>query len=142
MVQFLLAGARPDAARAELQARIAAAGDPRPFQRALAGLDFDQGRRDEAIAAAAPARSTGAEPSDGTRDLQVTLAQMLAQMPATTGAATKAPRSSPPCSRAIPNDVGALKLHARMAIDADRPGAGDPGHAAGARPGAATTRRS
>ena len=43
VVQFLLELRGPEAARAELEARIAAAaaaGDPLPFQRALAGLDF------------------------------------------------------------------------------------------------------
>ena len=150
LAQFLLEIRGPDAARAELQARIAAAtaaaasdpaataaatadpatspatspvsspvssgDDARPFQRALAGLDFAQGRKDAGIAALRKLLD-GAEPSDGTRDLQVALAGMLA---ATGGTAESAALIATVLA-GDPNNIEALKLDARMAIDADQP---------------------
>ena len=122
LAQFLLEIRGPDAARAALQDRIATAADPRPYQRALAGVDFSQGRKDEAIAALRKLLD-GAQPSDATRDLQVALAQMLAETGGGAGSANTVE------SRALlatviegdPNNVDALKLHARIAIDADDP---------------------
>lgn len=116
LVQFLLQEQGPDAAAKELDARIAASADPRPFQRARAGLDFSQGRKDQAIAAMRKL-SDGAEPSDATRDLQLALAQMLAE----TGGTAESASLVATILAGDPNDVGALKLGARMAIDADDP---------------------
>ena len=137
LAQFLLEVRGADAARAELQARIAAAtaaattaattadtaagaaaagGDPRPFQRALAGLDFSQGRKEAGIAALRQLLE-GAEPSDGTRDLQVALAEMLAE----TGALAESGTLIATVLAGDPNNLEALKLHARLAIDADKP---------------------
>ena len=142
LAQFLLEVRGADAARAELQARIAAdrrrhrtnadttadtaaGGDPRPFQRALAGLDFSQGRNEAGIAAlrelldgAEPLRrhprpAGGAGPDAG-RDR---------------GAGRERRRSSRPCSPSDPTHVAALKLHARTAIDADQPDQAVAGHA-------------
>jgi tetratricopeptide (TPR) repeat protein len=122
LAQFLLEIRGPGPARAELEARIAAAtaegGDPRPFQRALAGLDFADGRREEAIAALERLLE-GAEPSDATRDLQVALAGMLGA----TGAAEASAALLETVLAGDPANVEALKLRARAAIDADRPGA-------------------
>ena len=134
LAQFLLEVRGADAARAELQARIAAAtpaatdtnadttadtaagGDPRPFQRALAGLDFSQGRKEAGIAALRQLLE-GATASDGTRDLQVALAQMLAE----TGALAESGGLIATVLEGDPNNLDALKLHARTAIDADKP---------------------
>ena len=136
LAQFLLEIRGPDAARAELQARIAAAmaaapsdtaatpatpeaappDDARPFQRALAGLDFAQGRKDVGIAALRSLLQ-GAQPSDGTRDLQVALAGMLVE----TGGAAESAALIATVLEGDPNNVEALKLDARMAIDADQP---------------------
>ena len=116
LVQFLLQVQGPDAAAKELDARIAAAADPRPFQRAKAGLDFSQGRKDQAIAALRQLLD-GAEPSDATRDLQLALAQMLAE----TGGTAESAALVATILAGDPNDVGALKLGARIAIDADDP---------------------
>ena len=129
LAQFLLEVRGAEAARAELQARIAAAtaaaaatadttaaGDPRPFQRALAGLDFSQGRKDQGIAALRQLLE-GAVASDGTRDLQVALAEMLAE----TGALAESGTLIATVLAGDPNNVEALKLHARLAIDADQP---------------------
>ena len=129
--------ASPEAARAELEARIAAAADPRPFQRALAGLDFAQGRTEAGIAALRKLLD-GAAPSDATRDLQLALAQMLAE----TGAAAESASLVETVVAGDPNHVAALKLRAKGAIDADRPETGDPGHAHRARARRRTTRRS
>ena len=120
VVQFLMELRGPDAARAELDARIAAAAaagaDPLPFRRALAGLDFSQGRSNEAIAALKEL-TDGAAASDSMRDLQVTLAEMLAETGDDKGAETLVAG----VLAADPAHVAALKLHAKMAIDADRP---------------------
>ena len=120
VVRFLLEVRGGAAARAELERDIAAAGaagrDPRPFQRVLAGLDFSEGRTDQAIAALV-ALLRGAEPSDATRDLQVALAQMRAA----TGQPAEASALLASVLEADPNHVEALKLRARLAIEADRP---------------------
>ena len=116
LAQFLLEIRSPEAARAELEARIAAAADPRPFQRALAGLDFAQGRPEAGIAALRQLLD-GAEPSDATRDLQLALAQMLAE----TGAAEESASLVETVIAGDPNHVEALKLRAKGAIEADRP---------------------
>ncbi len=116
VVQFLLELRGPEAARAELEARIAASAAPHPYQRALAGLDFAQGDRETAIAALR-ALLEGAEPSDGTRDLQVTLAEMLAA----TGAAEESAALIETVLAGDKGNVPALKLRARGAIEADRP---------------------
>ena len=116
LAQFLLEIRSPEAARAELEAQIAAAADPRPFQRALAGLDFAQGRPEAGIAALRQLLE-GAEPSDATRDLQLAFAQMLAE----TGAAEESASLVETVIAGDPNHVEALKLRAKGAIEADRP---------------------
>ena len=118
LVQFLLELKGADPARAELEARIAAAagGDALPCRRALAGLDFTQGRSAEAIAALR-ALVDGAPPSDSARDIETTLAEMLAE----TGDDEGATALLEQVLATDPAHVAALKLHAKMAIDADRP---------------------
>ena len=118
LARFLLEVRGPEAAEQELAARIAASADPRPFQRAQAGLAFSQGRRDEAIAAIRKLLE-GAEPSDATRDLQVALAGMLAE----TGAAAESAALIETVLAGDPNDVAALKLRARAEVAADAPDA-------------------
>ena len=117
VVQFLLEQRGPAAARAELEAGAAAAADPRPFRRARAGLDFAEGRTDAGIAALR-ALLEGAEPSDATRELQVALAEMLAE---TGGAAESAALVGGRARGRSARHVAALKLRAKLAIDADRP---------------------
>jgi predicted Zn-dependent protease len=116
VAQFLYELRGPAAARAELEARIAAAADPRPFQRARAGLDFAEGDSAAAIAALRGLLA-GAEPSDATRDLQVSLAEMLAE----TGGAAEGEALIATVLGADPGHVAALKLRAKLAIAADRP---------------------
>lgn len=116
IVRFLMEIEGPEAARDELETRIAAAADPRPFQQALARLDFAQGRGAEAIAALR-ALTESAEPSDAARDLQVTLAGMLAE----TGEAEESAALIATVLAEDPGHVAALKLRAEAAIAADRP---------------------
>lgn len=134
LAQFLLEVRGPEAARAELAARTAAAGsDPAaraPYVRALAGLDFAEGRTDAAVAAlrdlvAAMAPGTGNDGrndggnGDARRDTEVALAGMLAD-------AGQAAESAALVETVLAGDrthVGALKLRARAAIAADRPDA-------------------
>lgn len=120
VTRFLLEVRGPAAARTELERNIAeargAGRDPRPFQRVLAGLDFSEGRTDQAIAALV-ALLDGAESSDATRDLTVALAQMRAA----TRQAAEASALLATVLEADPNHVEALKLRARLAIEADRP---------------------
>jgi tetratricopeptide (TPR) repeat protein len=116
LVQFLLEHRGPDVARAELDRLAATAADPRPFRRARAGLDFAAGEHAAAIAELR-ALIDGAAPSDATRELQVGLAEMLAE----TGAAAESAALADAVLAADPAQVAALKLRARLAIDADRP---------------------
>jgi len=116
VARFLYETAGPEAARAELDRLVAAAADPLPFQRARAGLDFAEGRRDEAIAALR-ALTTDAEAGDRTRDIQADLAAML-------DAAGDAAGRDALIAAVLAGDaghVGALKLRARAAIAADNP---------------------
>lgn len=105
-----------DAARAELDRLAAAAPSPLPYKRTLAGLDFSEGRRDEAIATLR-ALTKGAAPSGEIRDTEVDLAAMLAATGDTAG------RDALLASvlEADRRHVGALKLRARAAIAADQP---------------------
>ncbi len=116
LVQFLYELRGPEAAGAELDALIAARPDPAPFQQARAGLDFAEGRSGEAIAALT-ALTAGAEPSDAVRDLQASLAEMLAG----TGDAAGAAALVETVLAGDAEHVAALKLRARAGIDADRP---------------------
>lgn len=126
LVTFLLQTRGPGAARAELDARIAAAGSggaAAPFRRAAAGIDFAAGRQAEAIAALRSLLA-GATASDATRDLQLALAEMLAATTATdtsTGAAAESAALAAAILAADPGHEGALKLRARTALAEDRP---------------------
>jgi cellulose synthase operon protein C len=118
VVQFLYELRGPDAARAELERLVRTDPAPAPFQRALAEIDFTQGRSDAAIAALRGLLEEAA-PSDATRDLQVALAAMLAE----TGAREEAGGLVDTVLAADPAQVDALKLRARLAIEDDRPDA-------------------
>ncbi len=123
VAQFLLQTEGPAAARAELEALIASQADARPYRRALAQLDFAEGRRDEAITGlrtlidsevAAATEETPVAPE--VRDLQVALAQMLE----TTGARDESMALVDEVLTANSRHVDALKMRARWRIEADR----------------------
>jgi len=109
-----------DAARAELQAlRAANEGTPvADFYGAfLAGMDFEDGKADDALAALDAILAT-AEPSDQTRDISIAKAQML--LSAEDRAAAEAIVNAVLTEDS--SHVEALKLRASWLIDSDRPG--------------------
>jgi len=116
VAQFLYETGGAEAAAAELDRLIAGAAAPLPFQRARAGLDFAEGRRDAAVAALR-GLVDGAPPSDAVRDTQIELASMLEAMGDAAGRDAL-------IAAALEGDarhVGALKLRARARIAADQP---------------------
>ena len=116
LVRFLNEVRGPAAARAELDRLVAAAADPAPYARARAALDFAAGDTDAAIAAMR-GLVADAEPSDATRDLETGLAGMLAE----TGDGDAAAAIVEAVLAADRDHVAALKLRAKLALDADRP---------------------
>jgi predicted Zn-dependent protease len=119
VARFLYERSGSEAARAELAARASSAPARAPYQRALAELDFAEGRRTEAIDGLR-ALLEDAEDTPDTRELQVALAAMLAETGAATGAADESAALVESVLAADPANVAALKLRARAAIDADR----------------------
>jgi cellulose synthase operon protein C len=128
VVQFLLEIEGPAAARAELERLITSEPSSRPFQRALAGLDFAEGRRVEAMAAlralaeegAAGGEASGDEggtAADERRDIRVMLARMLIE----TGETEEAAALIESVLAADATHVEALKLRARNHVAADAP---------------------
>ena len=115
-MRFLNEVRGPAAARAELDRLVAAAADPAPYARARAALDFAAGDTDAAIAAMR-GLVADAEPSDATRDLETGLAGMLAE----TGDGEAAAAIVEAVLAADRDHVAALKLRAKLALDADRP---------------------
>lgn len=116
VVQFLYELRGSEAASAELERLIAEAEDPRPYQRALAGIDFTEGRTDKAIAALR-GLLTGADASKETREVQVVLAGMLAR----TGAARESAALVEAVIAEERGHAGALKLRAQARIAAGDP---------------------
>jgi tetratricopeptide (TPR) repeat protein len=116
LVRFLDEVRGAGAARAELDRLADAADDPVPYVRARAALDFAAGDREGAIAAMRGLVDAAA-PSDATRDLETGLAGMLAE----TGAAEEAAALVEAVLAEDRDHVAALKLRAKLALDADRP---------------------
>jgi cellulose synthase operon protein C len=115
VAQFLLETQGQDAARTELERLIETRPEPRPYLQALAQLDFAAGRREEAIASL---RSLveGQETTPDIRELQATLAQLLLE----TGEEAEAEALTESILAADPLHVAALKMRARMHVNADR----------------------
>ncbi|TDX21582.1 tetratricopeptide repeat protein [Rhodovulum visakhapatnamense] len=76
LIRFLSETGKSDEARAVIDKAIAERPDPAPFRMIGAGLDFEAGQREEAIATLESVLD-GAEPSDQTRNVKVALARML-----------------------------------------------------------------
>jgi tetratricopeptide (TPR) repeat protein len=116
VAQLLLQTKGPAAARAELRGLVETQPDPAPFLRALAQLDFADGRQAEAIAALR-ALTEDRDPNSAAADLQITLAAMLLQ----TGQGEEAAALVDTVLAGDDRHVEALKLRARRFIAADRP---------------------
>lgn len=120
VVQLLQALRGNDAARAEiLRLRAANAGTPNAdlYGAMLASLDFDEGRRTEAVAAM-EAILAEAAPSEQTRRLKLSLARMLEATGNPVGARAR-------IEEVLAEDraqVDALKMRAAWRIQADDPG--------------------
>ena len=118
LIRFLTALRSAAAARAELDKMIAVGGGDLPLLRGIrAGLDFDGGNRDAAIADM-EALVTGAEADQQTRNLKVALAQMLLQTGNPVGARARIEE----VLLENPTDVEALKLKAGWLIEDDKTG--------------------
>jgi len=114
LIRFLAEKRGTEAARAEIDAAIAEQTDPVPFQVFGAGLDFAAGQRDAAIATLESVLA-GAEPSEQTRNIKVTLARMLLTTGNEVGARTRVEE----VLAEDPNQPEALKMQAAWLIEAD-----------------------
>ena len=118
LVQFITELRGPDAARIELDQMIAAGGKDLPLLRGIrAGLEFDGGKRDAAIAEMETLVAAGPA-SQETRNLKVALAQMLLQTGNPVGARARIEE----VLLENPTEVEALKLKAGWLIEDDKTG--------------------
>ena len=118
VVRFLQRTRGDQAAMAELEALIAATEDPedaRTYRAMIAAMTFEGGDREAAIEMQR-ALIDGAEANELTRDLQMTLAQMLEQTGDTEGARAQVAA----ILETDPTHVEALKRRAAWAIEDDR----------------------
>ena len=120
VVRLLRQTEGPDAARAELEKLVEAAEGSAAadlYGATLAALDFDDGRRQEAVDAI-EAILQGAEPSDQTRRIKMMQARMLAATGNEVGARAR-------IEEVLEEDrsnIDALKMRAERLIAEDRPG--------------------
>ena len=118
LIQFLTELRGAAAGRAELDQMIAVGGSDLPLLRGIrAGLDFDAGKQQAAIAEM-ETLVTGAEENQQTRNLKVALAQMLLQ----TGNVAAARTRVDEVLAENPTEVAALKLQAGWLIEDDKTG--------------------
>ncbi|WP_132464397.1 tetratricopeptide repeat protein [Rhodovulum marinum] len=114
LIRFLAEVRGVEAARVEIDKAIAERPDPVPFLVLRAGLDFAAGQRDEAIATMQGALE-GAEPSEQTHNIKITLARMLL----TTGNEVGARTLVEEVLTEEVNHPEALKMQAAWQIEAD-----------------------
>lgn len=105
-----------DAAREEINDLLELGQDTEVLRSLRAGLDFDEGRREEAIAEL-QSIIDGAEPSDVLRDVKVSLARLQTQM----GNAVEARRLVEEVLAEDPTNVAGLKMLAEWLIQEDTP---------------------
>lgn len=115
-VAFVRAIRGDDAAREEINALLEHGEDTAVLRSLRAGLDFDAGRRAEAIAELEDIIATG-EPGETTRQVKVTLARMLTA----NGDPVAGRRLVEEVLAEDASNVEALKLRAGWLIDQDRP---------------------
>lgn len=114
LIQFLREFRGPDAALAELETAISSSPNPLPFRAIKANIDFNAGRRDEAVADLEAALEQ-AGPEDNTGPVRVGLARMLT----ITGNEVGARRLVEQVLADDPSQVEALKMQARWLIQQD-----------------------
>lgn len=106
----------PEAARGEIEKLIAEGNDVDLLRSLRAGLDYDAGKRNEAIAELENIVATG-QASERLRDIKVALARMLAG----TGNAVSARQRVEEVLSEDPSHVEALKMRAGWLIEGDKP---------------------
>lgn len=114
LIRFMAEIRGTDAARAEIETAIATHANPVPFRVLRAGLDFAEGQQDKAVAEL-EAVLEGAEPSEQTNTIRVTLARMLLATGNEVGARTR-------IEEVLAEDAGnpeALKMQAGWHVQAD-----------------------
>ena len=117
LVQFLLQTAGPDAARHELDRLIGAGDNPGLYRSLRASINFDAGNRDAGIAEM-EAILQDAPPSEQTRNIKATLAQMFEATGNHVGARARVEEILAEDS----THVLALQMRASWLIGDDRPG--------------------
>ena len=115
LVQFVAQTRGADAARAELQRGIEANPSSVIYPMMLAGYDFAEGQRDEAIAAMRALIDGAAEPTDQIRQAKIALSRMLIA----TGNEVGARRLVEEVLEEDATNVAGLKMQAAWLIDAD-----------------------
>lgn len=116
LVRFVEMQRGRDAARAELDRIIAAGSDSLLFVTLRAGLDFADGKRDEAIAEIRATLDKVTEPDDTSRNVRIQLARMLLE----TGDQAGARQQVSEVLDQNPNHPGGLKLKAAWDIQEDK----------------------
>ncbi|MBP1804934.1 tetratricopeptide repeat protein [Rubellimicrobium aerolatum] len=120
LIDFIRAARGADAARAEIESLVKAnegTANADLYRTLLAGLDYEAGKADEAVAAIEAVLETAPD-SDQTRRIKTTLARMLSDMGNRVGARQRVEE----VLEVDQGNVDALKLRAAWAIDEDRPG--------------------
>ena len=123
LVRFLDTRRDPATARAEVEKFRSSGGDPLVFDTVLAGMDFRDGKRDEAIAKLRGMLAEAQPPAEGDQiaaarinAARVQLARMLAE----TGDLESSRAEIGAVLAADPRNVDALKISAGWQIDADQ----------------------
>lgn len=118
VVQFLRRTKGDDAAREELERLIESEEDPTPFIAILASMDFDAGKREEAIATLEELVDGIEEPTNESNNSKFLLARMLAATGNHVGARARVEEILADDS----SNVQALKARANWLIEEDKPG--------------------
>ncbi|RKT32354.1 uncharacterized protein HemY [Roseovarius halotolerans] len=119
VVQFLRRTKGNDAARDELENLIESEEDPTTYIAVLASMDFDDGKRDEAIATLEELLDGIEEATGDSNRAKFVLAQMLAATGNHVGARARVEE----ILADDPSNVQALKARANWLIEEDKPGA-------------------
>lgn len=116
-IAFVRQNRGDEAAREEVTALLEKGQDTEILRSLRAGLDFDAGRRTEAIAELENILATATEPSEVTRQVKVALARMLAM----NGDQVASRQKVEELLAEDPTNVEGLKMRAATLIEQDRP---------------------